>query len=256
MEICEIIFYRTQPHQCGYLKQQKATNVVLDPAFEPSAKLYSQLVATGFRRSGNYVYRPDCPQCYACISLRLPVADIRYKRSQKRILKRNSDIDIHRLQVNYYPEHFDLYKRYLTSRHPGGPMERHSKTEYMGFLRSKQIDTGLFEFRLDNKLLAVAVVDYLEDSLSAVYTFYDPDYSARSLGIYAILQQIEEARRLQRKWLYLGYWINDCEKMRYKTNFMPIEVYLKDGWQRVETAQELPLRYNAELTSSASKESD
>ncbi|MBL1432288.1 MAG: arginyltransferase [Gammaproteobacteria bacterium] len=252
MEVREIIFYRTQPHDCGYIDKQKATNVVLDPAFEPSAKLYSQLVESGFRRSGNYVYRPDCAQCYACISLRLPVADVRFNRSQRRIIKRNADIDVNRLQVSYYPEHFALYRRYLSARHPGGPMEQHSKTEYMGFLRSKKIDTGLFEFKLGTQLLAVAVVDYLEDSLSAVYTFYDPDYAERSLGIYAILQQIEEARRLRRKWLYLGYWIHDSDKMRYKTDFMPTEAYLIDNWQRFETAQELPLRYNGKLTSEPS----
>ena len=254
MEVREILFYKTQPHDCGYIDNLKATNIVLDPGFEPSSELYSQLIASGFRRSGNYVYRPDCTHCYACISLRLPVADVRPNRSQRRVLKRNSDIDINRLRVNFHPEHFALYQRYLSARHPGGPMEKHSKTEYMAFLRSKRIDTGLFEFRLNQKLLAVSVIDYLKDSLSAVYTFYDPDYAGRSLGIYAILQQIEETRRLGRKWLYLGYWIHDCAKMQYKTAFLPTEAYLKDGWRRFETAQELPIRYNGDLTLGALKE--
>ncbi len=249
MEAREIIFYRTQPHVCSYLGKQKATNIVLDPTFEPSSKLYNQLIESGFRRSGNIVYRPDCRQCSACISLRLPVAEVHFNRNQRRILKRNADININRLQMSYSHEHFALYQRYLLARHPGGPMQQHSKTEYMGFLRSKQINTRLFEFRLDGKLLAVAVTDYLDNSMSAVYTFYDPDYVERSLGIYAILQQIEEARRLGQKWLYLGYWIHDCNKMRYKTNFLPTEAYLKGSWQRFETAQELLLRYNGELTS-------
>lgn len=248
MEVREILFYKTQPHDCGYLDNKKSTNLVLDPGFEPSSKLYSRLIATGFRRSGDYVYRPDCPQCRACISLRLPVSDVRFNRNQRRIIKRNADLDINRMKVEYYPEHFSLYRRYIAARHPGGPMERHSKTEYMGFLRSQRIDTGLFEFRLGNRLLAVAVTDYLEDSLSAVYTFYDPDYPERSLGIYAILQQVEETLRLQRKWLYLGYWIHDCDKMRYKTAFLPTEAYFQDGWTRLETAQELSLRYNGRLT--------
>ncbi len=248
MEIREILFYKTQPHECGYLDNRKATNVVLDPGFEPSSKLYSQLVASGFRRSGDYVYKPECVACNACVSLRLPVNDIRLNRNQRRIVKRNSDLDVNRLKVEYYAEHFALYRRYLADRHPGGPMEQHSKTEYMGFLRSQRIDTGLLEFRLKGKLLAVAVTDYLDDSLSAVYTFYDPDFSERSLGIYAILQQVEEAKRLDRKWLYLGYWIRDCDKMRYKTSFLPTEAYMKKGWRRFETAQELSMRYNGGLT--------
>ncbi len=248
MEAQKILFYKTPPHDCGYRNRKKAANIVLDPRLEPSSKLYGQLVTLGFRRSGDYVYQPRCPHCQACISLRLPVTDLRPNRNQRRILKRNTDVDIYRLGARYYPEHFTLYRRYLAARHPGGPMEQHSQTEYMDFLCSSHIDTGLLEFRLGRKLVAVAVTDYLEDGLSAVYTFFDPDYAERSLGIYAILRQIKEACRIGKKWLYLGYWIHDCDKMRYKTAFSPLEAYLNGSWVRFETAQQLPLRYNGNLS--------
>lgn len=248
MEVREVIFYKTQPHQCGYFNNMKATNVVLDPGLPASASLYGRLLAAGFRRSGDYVYRPDCRHCGACVSLRLPVTEMRFNRSQRRTIKRNVDLQVTRVSMDYYAEHFELYRHYLAKRHPDGPMLAHSRTEYMGFLRSRAMNTGLLEFRLGQRLLAVAVTDYLEDSLSAVYTFYDPEQSARSLGTYAILRQIEEARRLQKKWLYLGYWIHDSGKMRYKSTFMPAEAYVRGGWQRVESAQALLLRYNGNLT--------
>ncbi len=247
MEIRDILFYKTLPHECGYLDNHSATNVVLDPNFEPSSDLYSQLVASGFRRSGEYVYKPQCHSCNSCISLRVPVEEIKLNRNQRRICKRNSDLDVIRMRVEYHPEHFALYRRYTAARHPGGPMEQHSKTEYMGFLRSHRIDTKLFELRLNGELLAVAVTDYLSDSLSAVYTFYDPAHAKRSLGIFAILQQVFEAKSVGKTWLYLGYWIENCDKMRYKTSFLPTEAYIDGSWTRFNTAQELSMRYNGGL---------
>lgn len=133
-------------------------------------------------------------------------------------------------------EHFDLYCRYLEARHRGGGMDNPTPESYMQFLTSRWADTLFYEFRLHRQLVAVAVVDIFETGLSAVYTFFDPNAYKRSLGAYAILWEIEETKRLQRHWLYLGYWIKSCRKMNYKIEYYPLEYYhqLTCNWEQLK----------------------
>ena len=226
----KVLFYVTAPHDCGYLNNKQAVTTFLDPNIPINTDLYSLLIAHGFRRSGDHIYRPNCPDCHACIPVRIPVKSFKPKRTQKRIWKRNHDLVIMQKQPEYNDLHFKLYQNYISIKHPGGGMDDPDPNSYLDFLSCKGIDTRFTEFWLENHLVAVAVVDVLEDGLSALYTFYDPEYSKRSLGVFTILWQIEESRRLGFDYLYLGYWIAECTKMSYKNQYRPFETYLNDNW--------------------------
>ena len=151
-------------------------------------------------------------------------------RSQRRNWRTNQQLDVVARPAAFDDEHFELYRRYLAWRHDGGGMDNPSPRDYMGFLTSRGINTCFYELRDRGRLAGVAVVDCLMDSLSAVYTFYDPEYRQRGIGVYAILWQIAEARRLELSWIYLGYWISECSKMRYKGLFSPLEIYRRGRW--------------------------
>jgi arginine-tRNA-protein transferase len=222
--------YRTPEHACSYLPGRLATTVFVDPFHPMDMRLYGYLVGLGFRRSGNHVYRPACGPCQACIPVRVPVAAFQANRSLRRVARLNQDLQVRRVEAVATDEHFPLYADYLAARHRDGDMYPAKRDSFSAFLDSDWCDTVSYEFRLGERLLAVAVTDRLNDALSAVYTFFDPAASARSLGTYAIAWQIEEARRLRRDWLYLGYWIAECSKMSYKDHFRPQERFQGGRW--------------------------
>ena len=225
-------FYITPEHACSYLSDKQATTLFADPHFHMDRHLYTQLAHNGFRRSGEYLYKPYCNNCKACIPVRIPVREFSMRRSHSRIWKQNQDLDISRHSSAYKQAHFDLYCRYLNARHKGGGMDNPDRDTYTNFLKSSWMETVFYEIKLNDLLLAVAVVDQLNDGLSAVYTFYDPDFSKRSLGIFSILYEIRESVRLGLDWLYLGYWIEGCAKMNYKNQFDPVEYLQDDIWTR------------------------
>lgn len=227
-----VAFFLTTAHECGYLTDRQTVNVVVDPALPMGAPLYGRLAALGFRRSGSRVYRPACPTCTACIPLRVPVDDFRFNRTQRRIWSRNGDLMVRERPPGFDPEHFALYCRYIAGRHPGGGMEETTPETYLAFISGQGIETRLVEFLAAGRCMAVAVMDVMSDALSAVYTFFDPAQSRRSLGMHAVLWQIEAAHNQGKKWLYLGYWIEDCRKMSYKVAFRPYELLLAGQWQR------------------------
>ena len=223
-------FFTSPPHACGYLPGRNATTMFADPRIPLSPDAYSWLSAHGFRRSGTHVYRPLCTNCSACVAVRVAVDDFRPRRQQRRTLARNADLKICQRSPRYELEHFQLYERYLNSRHADSQMEASDPSAYMSFLTAAWCETSFYEFRLAERLLAVAVVDRLGDALSSVYTFFSPDYPARSLGRLAILKQIEWARESGLRWLYLGYWIEDCRKMNYKNEYAPLEYFRGGRW--------------------------
>ena len=222
--------FATHPHQCSYLGEEEATTLFIDPNASVDARLYSQLSEIGFRRSGSYLYRPHCRQCSACVPARVPVEDFNPNRQQRRILKINSDLVARKQDDISANEYYALYTRYIDGRHRDGDMYPPSRDQYNSFLTSEWGVTRYYTFREGRRLVAVAVVDEMENGLSAVYTFYDPAETKRGLGTYAILWQVEEARRLGLPAVYLGYWIKDCRKMAYKVNFRPLELYLHGRW--------------------------
>jgi arginine-tRNA-protein transferase len=222
-----LTFFATPPHPCNYLPGREAVTVFADPRL-PSMRLYCLLSRHGFRRSGQHIYRPHCPGCAACVPVRVAVQRFSPRRSQRRAWRTNADLTVVARQPVFRPEHFSLYARYLAWRHPGGGMDNPTERQYLEFLTSPWANTVFYELRLERTLLGVAVVDRLDDGLSAVYTFYEPAMAARSLGVYAVLWEIAKARRLGLEWLYLGYWIRQSPRMSYKAEYQPLQ-YLCDG---------------------------
>jgi arginyl-tRNA--protein-N-Asp/Glu arginylyltransferase len=221
--------FLTAEQACNYLPGRPARQLVVDP-LTVDKHLYSHLATLGFRRSGDHVYRPHCAHCKACLSLRIPVQAFQADRSQRRAWNNNRDLQVRCLEPGFHAEHYRLFMRYLKSRHPHGGMDDGSPESYLTFISAGWSDTWLYEFRQATRLLAVAVTDRLDAGLSAVYTFFDPAEAARSLGTYAILWQIAEARRLELEWVYLGYWVQECLKMVYKANFRPHQVFIGGQW--------------------------
>ena len=223
-------FYASTPETCGYLPERQSISAFANPYMDMDVNTYNELIQFGFRRSGGYLYRPHCPDCKACISLRIPVSEYHLSRNDKRTLKKNSDLSMETLEAKYSDEHYKLYHRYINSRHKGGSMENPSKSDYHRFLICDWADTTFVEFRHQKKLVAVAVTDSTISGNSAVYTFFDPEEEARSLGHYAILKQIEYTEQNALPYLYLGYWIEDCDKMKYKARYKPAEGFMNDSW--------------------------
>ena len=229
-ELARLKFYATQAHPCSYLDDKQATTLFLDPSQPMEAQVYADLSELGFRRSGDHLYRPHCQHCSACVAARIVAEHFTANRQQRRILKRNETVQVRRRQPVFSEEYYALYARYIEQRHADGDMYPPSREQFSSFLVRDLSFSHFYEFRENDKLLAVAVTDVLPNGLSAVYTFYDPDEERRSLGRYAILWQLEEARRLGLHALYLGYWIRDCRKMNYKTQYRPIELFVNQRW--------------------------
>ncbi|WP_285259741.1 arginyltransferase [Halopseudomonas bauzanensis] len=232
-DLAHLKFYATQPHPCSYLPEEQAVTLFLDPQQPIQPDTYSQLSELGFRRSGEHLYRPHCAQCRACVPARIPAADFVPNKQQLRIHKRNRDLQVTTRRPVMNEEIYQLYSRYIIARHSDGDMFPPSREQFQSFLVSEDAFCEFNEFRLDGRLLAVAVTDRLNNGLSAVYTFFDPDQSRRSLGRYAILWQIEQARRSGLPAVYLGYWIRNCRKMNYKTEYRPLEMLINQRWTRV-----------------------
>ena len=234
MSIEKLAFFLSTEQECSYLPGLKSASVFADPNSHMNTATYSILIDHGFRRSGNHVYRPHCPNCNECKPTRVSTKAFQPNKNQKRVWKRNADLDVLETKAEFKAEHFDLYKKYMHTRHEDGAMDHDDPARYFEFLRSSWCDTHFVEFRLNNQLVAVAVTDIVANGLSALYTFFDPDYSQRSLGTYAILWQIHRAAELNKPWLYLGYWIKNCDKMRYKNQFKPMEIWQNDKWIDLE----------------------
>lgn len=226
----ELRLFLTPEHPCSYLPGQLARTLFPDPETPMDGRLYGGLINLGFRRSGNFVYRPECGACRACVPVRVPVADFRPRRRHRRILKRNRDLRVTGAEPRFSEEHYALFRRYIDARHGDGDMHDTSEAQYRKFLLSDWCDTRFFEFRTGGRLLAVAVTDLLPGGLSSFYTFFEPDEAERSLGTLSILWQIAETGHRGLPWLYLGYWIAECRKMAYKADFRPIEMFIGGRW--------------------------
>ena len=226
--------YITTESPCGYYTDRMSANLVPDPSLTLNMPIYNQLIQHGFRRSGGHCYRPHCAGCQACIACRVAVKDFVRSRSQQRCWNKNQDLQVTVAAAAFSEEYFALYRDYLNSRHVDGSMSDPVKEDFTKFLYCNWSDTRFLEFRLNEQLVAVAVTDIISDGLSAVYSFFDPALNKRSLGTYCVLKQIAYAKELGLDYIYLGYWLDQHEKMHYKSSFRPLQLYLDEKWQTRE----------------------
>ena len=227
--------FPTAMHPCSYIPGLIARNAVVDPEYDMNPEIYDYLIQNGFRRSGEQVYRPYCHTCEECVTTRIPVQEFQRSRSQKRIWKLNKDLVVKVNKNGFSQDYLPIYQRYLESRH--------ESVDYEGvenFLTADWCDIHYYEFYLKDEvgteeLIGVAVTDQIKSGLSAVYTFFDPELgSKRSLGVYAVLWQIEAAITQKLPYVYPGFWIKNCRKMNYKSNYQPIEGLIKGKWVPLE----------------------
>lgn len=228
--------FQTLPHRCGYFETRNAQNLVVDPSVPQLAEIYDLALTRGYRRAGGHVYFPHCSGCRACVACRIPVARFEADRSQRRCIRHNADLQAEVLPAGYTDERFALYRDYLRSRHPNGGMDDATPEDFARFLYTDWSPTRFVEWRLHGRLIAVAVTDVCTTGLSAVYTYFDPDQRARSLGTFAILEQVRIARARGLDHLYLGFWIDGHPKMDYKRRYRPLEILRAGRWLDADAA--------------------
>lgn len=228
-------FFESTTYPCSYLPRYDAKNIFTSPHESLSSEVYDALITIGFRRSGEIILRPACDHCQQCVSLRIPVSSFTASKSQRRTIKLNNDIQTKVIQHPDYTKYHSLYERYILSRHPDSESMQNVENIFATFLASNWSNTFSIEFTLpNNELVCVAICDPLKNGWSDVYTFYNPNLTKRSLGNFAILAQIQLLKQRAEKYLYLGYWIKDCNKMNYKTQFKPCEGFINDKWIQLD----------------------
>ena len=228
-------FFSTAPLPCPYMPGRTERRVVTELIGRDVNALHDQLSMAGFRRSHGICYVPACPSCDACVAVRVVVDEFKPSKSLKRILKRNSDLSAEILEPIATHEQFSLFSDYQKIRHNGGDMGKMDFLDYQALIEDTPVNTVVIEFRFKSGTLAgVCLADRLSDGLSAVYSFFDDAEADRSIGTFMILWMIDEAYGQELPYMYLGFWIDGCSNMEYKSRFKPLERVTPDGWVRME----------------------
>lgn len=229
-----IKLYETVIDDCPYLDGEQSASILVDPEHKIDGALFALLSRSGFRRSGEMLYSPKCPNCNACVSVRIPVTEFKASRGQKRVWRKNLDVTVYIEDISYQEEHFQLYLEYQRARHPHSTMCDDDPRKYIGFIGSQFSRSKFLCLYLGEQLIGISVLDQFEGGLSAVYTFFDPEHDHRSIGTYVILYMIKLARTKKIPFVYLGYWIDQSSKMNYKRNFKPLQGYIERRWVNLE----------------------
>ncbi len=229
-----IQFFKDYPTSCSYLSDELSQSLIVDPNQENNPRVYDIFLQNGFRRSGNMIYRPDCPSCQKCKPIRLAIKDFKPRRNQRRVLTKNKDISIQRVKPILTDEQFSLYQAYTQVLHEEGGMANASFQSTSNFFGCEWGMVEFLEYRLQDRLIGLAVTDIMPTSLSAMYTLFDPTLRKRSLGVFSILMQLEQCKKRGLSHLYLGYWIKECQKMAYKQEYRPAEIFNGDHWHQLD----------------------
>ena len=241
-------FFITAPAPCPYLKGRRERKIFSYLSGEAAPSMNALLTRRGFRRSQNLIYLPACESCNACVPVRVVVEDFDLSRSRRRTLARNADI-VRRLKApRATGEQFSMLRGYLDARHSDGGMADMTVLDYASMVEETSVDTIIVEYRLrdeetgEDRLIVAALTDRLTDGLSMVYSFFEPEESARALGRFMILDHISLAREFGLPYVYLGYWVNGSDKMDYKKSFQPLEMLSSAGWTRMDRQSGRPAR--------------
>lgn len=231
----KIQFYKTSSYSCGYIQNREAQSIVATPYNYVNNETYNNLIKKGFRRSGQYVYKPNCNGCSACTPIRICAESFFLSKNQKRVYKKMSSLSFKILPLKFNKDHYDLYVEYQNNRHRLQDGSDTDEDDYNDFLIKSNVNSKIIEFRFEGKLKIVTIVDFFDDGISAVYTFFDTNNKRKSYGTYSIIWLLEHCKNEKLKYLYLGYWIDECSKMKYKTNFMPYELLINNSWQEASS---------------------
>jgi arginine-tRNA-protein transferase len=225
-------FFITDPMPCPYIEGMMERKLFTHIAGERADEINNNLTHAGFRRSQTIAYRPACDKCSACRSVRVAVEGFTPTRNLRKIINRNSALTSEILSPDTSREQYDLLRKYLDTRHENGGMSQMTVLDYIAMVEETSVKTNLVEYRdAEKRLVACLLVDEMRDGLSLVYSFFDPDMAANSLGSYIILDQIARAQKMGLPHVYLGYLIEDCSKMNYKKRFKPLQILDEEGWQ-------------------------
>jgi len=230
-------FYTTAPLPCPYLPGRTERKIVTELSGTEAEALHERLSRAGFRRSHNIAYAPVCPGCQACVPIRVVSEEFTPDRTQRRILRANTDLTVSEMPARATAEQFTLFQRYQKTRHTDGDMAAMGYYDYRAMIEDTPISTGIVEFRdAQDRLLGACLTDWLSDGLSAVYSFFDTTLDKRSLGTFAVLWLIGRARSLGLPYVYLGYWVPESRKMAYKARFRPSEILMSGSWHMLRDA--------------------
>jgi leucyl-tRNA---protein transferase len=234
-------FFITAPAPCPYLAGMLERKVFTHLIGQDAASLNDTLSQSGFRRSQNIAYRPACDGCGACVSVRVPANQFKWSKSFRRTLAANTDLQARITNAKATSEQYSLFRRYIDARHYDGGMADMTVLDFAAMIDESFVDTRIVEYRLPagrasqkrEALIAAVLFDVLDDGLSLIYSFFDPQLAERSLGTYVILDSIRRAQHMRLSYVYLGYWVSGSGKMAYKARFLPQERLMREGWMKV-----------------------
>jgi arginine-tRNA-protein transferase len=249
-------FFVTNPSPCPYLPGKVERKVFTELTGRNASELKDALGRIGFRRSQSVAYRPSCVDCSACVSVRVLAAEFKPTASQRKLLRKHSDLEVTACKPWTTEEQYALLRRYLAVRHPGGGMAEMDSTDFADMVEQTPVRTFMIEYREPSedgrpgKLVGCCLTDQQNDGLSMIYSFFDAGPDARKgLGTFIILDHIIRAARAGLPYVYLGYWVEGSRRMDYKTRFRPLERLGREGWRRMDEAEdgaapaiELPFR--------------